>query len=97
MKEGLSSILKKIEGRDGDFYKAIRIVIEGVVAYSERLSKEAGIEAEKTNDPNRRDELQKISRICKKVPMERAETLEEALQAIWIVHIAFIVSIQILH
>jgi len=86
--EGLSSILKKIGGKNGDFYEGVRLVIEGIKAYSNNLSNEAEKEGEKTNDTKRKDELIRIAKICKKVPMEKSETLQEALQAIWICHIA---------
>ena len=40
------------------------------------------------SSPARRQELIEIARICKKVPLEPAETLHEALQALWLTHMA---------
>ncbi|HAW50302.1 TPA: formate acetyltransferase [bacterium] len=88
VKEGLGFLLKKIEKKEGEFYEAVRLVIEGVIAYANNLSKEAELRAQKTDDKERREELLKISKICKKVPKESSETLQEALQAIWICNIA---------
>ncbi|MEW6103633.1 MAG: pyruvate formate lyase family protein [bacterium] len=88
VKEGLSGILKEMEGKTGDFYTAARLAIDGVSAYAQNLSQEAENLAKNTADSQRKEELLNISRICKKVPREKSETLQEALQAIWICHIA---------
>ncbi|MBD3254140.1 MAG: formate acetyltransferase [Candidatus Lokiarchaeota archaeon] len=70
------------------FYKSLQIAIDGVLSYSQHLSEEALRIADELdpNDPEqatRIEGLQEISRICKKVPAKPAETLHEAVQAIW--------------
>ncbi|MCM2357378.1 MAG: formate acetyltransferase [Geobacteraceae bacterium] len=71
-----------------EFYRAVRIACEAVVEYAGRFAdlakKKAGVET----DPTRRGELLEIERICRKVPMEPADTFHEALQSIWFVHTA---------
>jgi pyruvate formate-lyase/glycerol dehydratase family glycyl radical enzyme len=100
VKEGLASIIKKVELKESglggseadnkkrDFYKAVRLSLEGVIAYAQNLSKEAAALAEKEKNPDRRKELSEMSRICDRVPKEKSNTLQEALQAIWIAHVA---------
>ena len=68
------------------FYRAVLIVIEAVIAYAGRFAVLAEQEA-KTATPERAKELLEIARICRKVPMEPAETFHEALQSVWFIHL----------
>lgn len=68
------------------FYKAVGIVIDGVEAFSLRYAALAGQMAQ-TAEPDRAKELLELARICRKVPMEPAETFHEALQGLWLVHL----------
>ena len=68
------------------FYRAVLIVIEAVIAYASRFAALAEQEA-KTATPERAKELLEIARICRKVPMEPAETFHEALQSVWFIHL----------
>ena len=68
------------------FYRAVLIVIEAVIAYAGRFAALAEQEA-KTAAPERAKELLEIARICRKVPMEPAETFHEALQSVWFIHL----------
>lgn len=71
-----------------NFYKAMKLAIEGIITYSTHLSEEALRLAEEL-DPlipeqkKRIEELKEIAKICKKVPAKPAETLNEAIQSIW--------------
>lgn len=66
------------------FYKAILIVIEAVKTYANRFSLLAKEKAEQA-EGKRKEELLEISRICKKVPYEPAETFKEAIQSVWFI------------
>ncbi len=72
-----------------NFYKAVQIVIDGVLNHANNLSKEA-LRIADTLDPNdpdqatRIEELKEISRICTKVPAKPAETMHEAITSLWI-------------
>ena len=68
------------------FYRAVLIVIEAVIAYAGRFASLAEKEAA-TATPERAKELLEIARICRKVPMEPAETFHEALQSVWFIHL----------
>lgn len=71
-----------------DFYQAVQMSLEGVIAYANNLSSRAGYLAEKEKDPVRKKELLKMKDICARVPAEKSETFHEALNAIWICKIA---------
>ena len=71
-----------------DFYKSLRLSLEGVMTYARHLSEEAAREAGQEDDPVRRAELENLARICAKVPAGPAETLEEAVNSMWISWVA---------
>lgn len=79
-----------------DFYRAVRIACEAVVEYAGRFADLAKIKAAKESDPVRRVELAEMERICRKVPLEPAETFHEALQSIWFVHTALHASMNLI-
>ena len=65
--------------------EAMILTLEGMTAYADNLSRQAAREAEAATDPERKRELVELSRICAKVPRFPAESVHEALNAIWIV------------
>ncbi len=70
-----------------DFYQSVIISCEAVVEYASRFANLATTMAEKETDKQRKEELLEIARICRKVPLKPADTLQEALQSILFVHI----------
>ena len=70
-----------------DFYDAVLISLEGAEILCGRYSALAAEMAAKEPDPQRKAELEEISRIVKKVPMEPADSWQEALQAVWMTQI----------
>ena len=68
------------------FYQAILIVIEAVRTFAERYALLAE-ELSSTADEKRAEELKKMAGILRKVPYEPAETLQEAVQALWLTHL----------
>ncbi|MCL2661834.1 MAG: glycyl radical protein [Oscillospiraceae bacterium] len=84
------------------FYRSILIVLDAVEAFALRyadLAEElAGIATSELADlatseraevatPERAAELREISRICRKVPMQAADTFHEAVQSLWFIHL----------
>jgi pyruvate formate-lyase/glycerol dehydratase family glycyl radical enzyme len=72
-----------------NFYKAVQIVTEGAMTYATHLSEEALRIAATLNpaDPDqlaRINELKEIARICAKVPANPADSVYEAVMAIWL-------------
>lgn len=100
VKEGLAFIINRAEEKEsglGDseedakkraFYRAVKMVLDGVMAYAEKLKKKATTLKGPKNDPVRNEELEKMAEICGRVPKERPKTFQEALQAIWICQVA---------
>jgi formate C-acetyltransferase len=70
------------------YYQAVKLVIEGVLAYAENLSREAARLARTEQDTKRKRELETMREICARIPGEKPQTFQEALNAIWICHIA---------
>jgi len=68
------------------FYRSIIIVIDAVEAFVQRYAELAEKQAE-TASTERAAELKEIARICRKVPMQQAETFHEAVQSVWFVHL----------
>lgn len=64
-----------------DNWRAMKICLEAVIRWANRYSRLAKIIAENfETDPQRKQELMEISRICAKVPAEAPETYYEWLQ-----------------
>jgi len=74
------------QGRD--FLRAVAIVSEGIMLWAERHADLAEELARDESDTARREELERIAAICRKVPAEPAANFHEALQSFWFVHLA---------
>jgi formate C-acetyltransferase len=72
-----------------NFYQAVIISCNAVVQYAAKYALLAETMATEEKDQKRQDELLEIARICRKVPMEPAETFHEALQSILFLQIGF--------
>lgn len=68
------------------FHQAILIVIKAVKNFAERYAHLA-LEMARDAEPERAEELREISHILSKVPYEPAETMREAVQSMWLVHL----------
>ena len=68
------------------FYKAVLIVIDAVKTFARRYS-DLALELAESADGKRKEELEEIARICKKVPYEKAETFYEAIQSTWFIQL----------
>jgi len=69
-------------------YQAQIECLQGVNAYAAHLAAHAANEASQEPDPERKQELEEIARVCAHVPQHPARTLHEALTAIWIAWVA---------
>lgn len=69
------------------FYRAILIVIDATVTFAKRLADLAFQLAQDETNEKRVNELIEMSRILRKVPYEKAETFQEAVQSLWLIHL----------
>jgi len=88
IKLGVRGYLESMRGSEGPLYEAARIACDGLLIYAARLAVEADRMAREEKDPVRRAELEEIARVCRKVPAGPAESLQEALQSLWLTHMA---------
>ncbi|KXA93559.1 hypothetical protein AKJ37_01860 [candidate division MSBL1 archaeon SCGC-AAA259I09] len=66
-----------------NFLKAEILICEGIIKLAKRYAELAGRKAKNEDNPERKKELEKIAKICSRVPAEPAETFWEALQSCW--------------
>ncbi len=85
---GVEGYLELIRGKEGPLYEAARIVCEGLLVFAARLAEEADRLALLEREPVRKAELKNIAAVCRKVPAGPAESLHEALQSLWLTHLA---------
>ena len=71
-----------------EFYQAIQIAMEGVIAYARNLGKEASRLAEKEYDLSRKENYLNMAEVCRQVPAKPARNFREAVNAIWLVQVA---------
>jgi len=85
---GITGYLDEIKDKDDDLHKAAKIVCEGLSDYARRLGDEAGRQSGLEKDSARAEELKKIAEVCHNVPEKPARTFHEALQSLWLAHMA---------
>ncbi len=64
------------------FYNTCKTCLKAVIKYSEKYADAAMKMSKETTDMQRKNELEKISEICQKVPAQPAESFYEAIQAV---------------
>lgn len=84
---GTSGYRDELAGGRGDLHKAALIVCDALEKWADRFAIEAERLARETGDLARREELEEVARICRKVPREPAGTFHEALQSLWFTHL----------
>lgn len=89
----LSDLNSKEKFDKYNFYKGVKMALEGVVAFAENHAAEAERQAAGCTDEKRRLELLEIARICRKVPRKPSDTFREAMQAFWFTHICLFIEL----
>ncbi|HOG10757.1 MAG TPA: pyruvate formate lyase family protein [Smithella sp.] len=92
---GTSGIISKIdkelsetpesEKQKRDTLQAMKISLEGMNAYAGNLAQEAWRLASQETQSVRKNELLHLAEICKRVPAHPCTTLDEAVNALWII------------
>ncbi|MBD3230077.1 MAG: hypothetical protein GF329_18000 [Candidatus Lokiarchaeota archaeon] len=86
-KKNLGKMVDIEEDSDNrDFLRSLIVCCDAVKEFTVRYAFEANKLAENEDDLERKEELLKIARICKKVPWEPAENFYEAIQSLWFTH-----------
>jgi len=67
--------------------KAMLICADALIHFAERHAEKARQLAQQETDPQRKQELERIARICSRVPAHAPQDLWEALQYYWFVHL----------
>jgi formate C-acetyltransferase len=80
---GIPSDLAKYE-----FLNAAKICCLAMINFAKRFAQLALELAHKEEDETRRAELERIARVCQEVPENPASSFQEALQSLWLVHLA---------
>lgn len=72
----------------GDTLNAMILCYEGIIAYTENLAKQCKLDADFETNPSRKKELLHLCDVVSNSPQNPAQTLDEAINAIWIVWVA---------
>lgn len=89
IKADIQAALHRLHSEDSDFIykkqflKAVSRACDAAIMFSGRYAEEASRLAQTEKETRRKAELEKIARICKKVPANPAQTFHEALQSFW--------------
>jgi len=75
------------KGEKGLFYEAVIRNCRAVISFARRYSELAFTMAATERDSERAAELREIARVCNRVPEYPAETLHEAVQSVYFIHL----------
>jgi pyruvate formate-lyase/glycerol dehydratase family glycyl radical enzyme len=76
----------------GEELRAMEVAAHALIRFAERHAEKLDLLAKAENNPGRKAELLKMAAICKKIPAHAPETLHEALQYYWFVHLGVILE-----
>ena len=76
-----------------DQLRAMDIACDAAVMFAERHAELAERMAADEPDPGRREELQRIASVCRRVPARAPRDFQEALQMYWFVHLGTITEL----
>ncbi len=87
-------MLNDPEGVDKrDELRAMDIVCDAMIRYAERHAEKLEELAAVEKDPVRKKELEQMAAICRKVPAHAPETVHEALQHYWFIHLGVVTEL----
>ncbi|MBR4365561.1 MAG: glycyl radical protein [Bacteroidaceae bacterium] len=100
LKERIADSMEKVdlvndpEGVDKrDELRAMDIVCDAMIAYANRHADKLEELAATEQDEQRKAELLEMARICRKVPAHAPETVHEALQHYWFIHLGVVTEL----
>ena len=74
-------------GDKGHFYRSVIRSLNAAISFANRYANLAEQMAKETPDPVRRQELESIARVCRRVPEHPARTFHEAVQSVYFIHL----------
>lgn len=93
IKQRASERLKTAETDDEiKFLESVEIICDVMKEFSQRFADLAKQKADKETNINRKNELLKISEICENVPWNPPSSFHEAIQTVWFLQNAIIIS-----
>ncbi|MDJ0817568.1 MAG: pyruvate formate lyase family protein, partial [Desulfobacterales bacterium] len=100
LSEGINGLIKRIEKKESEldpagqgnyskiaYLRALRIAAEGIITLAGRYGDEAERLSGEEKNPQRRQELMEIAKICRHVPANPARNFYEAMQSVYLYHI----------
>jgi len=75
-----------------DFYEGVKISLQALEDWAERYAAQLWTLAAREGDPKRKEELEKMAKICARVPKYPARTFHEALQSMMFLHISLCIE-----
>ena len=93
--KGMLDIIKDIDQQkhQNDELKAMRIAAQAIIDFALRHAKALDVLADSEQNQGRKAELQQMAAVCRKVPANAPQTLHEALQYYWFVHLGVITEV----
>jgi formate C-acetyltransferase len=88
IKKGFKEIGEIASKKEDDFFKAVEIVCQALCEFSNRYAAEAERMADEEKNDKRKEELVRISKICRQVPAYPPRDFQEALQFVWFTQLA---------
>jgi formate C-acetyltransferase len=79
--------LETSEGEKALLYEAMVRSMEAAIRFANRYADEAERMADAESDPARAEELREVARVCRRVPEHPAESLQEAVQSVYFIHL----------
>lgn len=76
-----------------DELRAMDIVCDAIIMYAARHANKLEELAAQEANPKRKEELLEMARICRKVPAHAPETVHEALQHYWFIHLGVVTEL----
>lgn len=86
----LQEVLEKFESCEeevSDFYKSVKITLEGAIVFIGRYEKLAAELAASEENPELSKQYAEISEVCRALKVRPARSFREALQAVWFLYV----------
>lgn len=76
-----------------DELRGMEIVCDAMIAYAERHARKLEELAGRESDLKRKAELLQMARVCRRVPAHAPQTVQEALQHYWFIHLGVVTEL----